>query len=147
MVKRIVLYDDNEDDLRHAEIKIRELAKKNGWECEIKGYTKEYLDISSQRMVIRLEAEKIRHIESHNHKIYVYTDRDVYVVYEKLSDILNRLPYEFVQCHKSFLVNLDYVAAIEGREVVMKEGKRIAISRTYYNQTRDRFLGHMGKNN
>lgn len=143
MVKRIVVYDDDAEHLREAEIKLREFIDSIGWTCEVKGYSNDYLEISSQRMVVRLELNQIRHIESHNHKIYVYTEDEVYMVYEKLSDILRRLPDYFVQCHKSFLVNLDYVAAIESREVVMKEGKRIAISRTYYNQMRERFVEHV----
>ena len=147
MVKRIVLYDDHADNLREAEAKIREFVESNGWNCEVKGYINKYLDISNQKMIVRLEVKEIRYIESHDHKIYVYTEKDKYVVYEKLSNILRRLPNVFVQCHKSFLVNLDHVAAIEGREVVMKEGKRIAISRTYYNQMRESFLENIGNTN
>jgi len=35
----------------------------------------------------------------------------------------------FLQVHKSFLVNLDYVRRVDGDEVVMEKGKKIPISR------------------
>lgn len=104
-----------------------------------------HINLTSQGMVVRLVTNEIIHVESHNHQSHVHTKNDRYVVYEKISDILKRLPEEFVQCHKSFLVNLEYVSALDGKEVVMKDGKRIAISRTYYNSMKDKFFTYIGK--
>ena len=42
---------------------------------------------------------------------------------EKLKD------YTFYRCHNSYLVNLDYVEAIEKENVII-DGKRIGISRS-----------------
>lgn len=104
-----------------------------------------YINLSSQGMVVRLATNEIVHIESHNHQIHVCTENERYVVYEKISDIQKRLPEEFVQCHKSFLVNLEYVAALEGKEVVMKDGNHISISRTYYNRMKEQFFRYIGE--
>ena len=114
---------------------------------KIKGKMKsiEYLNVSIQGTVVRLETEQIRHIESHNHQIHIYTNKVKYIVYEKLSDILKRLPDTFVQCHKSFLVNLEYVEALEGKEVLLNDGKRISISRSYQNHIKDRFFAYIGE--
>lgn len=158
MVKHIILLGDDEDKIKKAEDMLQKFVENVGWKCDVRGHvdpeicavreedsaSKEiaYLTISSQGMMVRIDTNDIRHIESHNHKIHIYTEEDIYIVYEKLSDVLNRLPEEFVQCHKSFLVNLNHVAAIEGKEVVLKEGKRIAISRTYHNHMKDRFIRH-----
>lgn len=160
MVKHIILLGDDEYKIKEAEGKLQEFVESVGWECDVKGYMDseicavyeendadkelKYLTISSQGMMIRIDTNNIRHVESHNHKVHIYTEEDIYIVYEKLSDVLNRLPEEFVQCHKSFLVNMNHVMAIEGKEVVLREGKRIAISRTYHNHMKDRFKGYMG---
>lgn len=103
-----------------------------------------YINLNSQGVHIRLETGKIIHIESHNHQIHVYTENEKYVLYEKISDIQKRLPKEFVQCHKSFLVNLEQVSSLEGKEVVMKNGKHIAISRSFYKKMREEFFEHIG---
>ena len=90
-----------------------------------------YVSLSSHGKTIRLQIDEIIHIESHNHKINIFTENDVYVVYEKISDVKKRLPREFVQCHKSFMVNLRWVTSIESKSLRMCNGKQIPISRTY----------------
>lgn len=105
----------------------------------------QYLIISCQGRALRLQTEKIIHVESHNHKIYVFMENEMHVVYEKLSDILKRLPEEFVQCHKSFLVNLNWISSIEGKEIIMQSEKRIPISRTYQENIRERFFDFIGE--
>lgn len=159
MVKQIILLGDDEDRIKEAEKKLQEFSQNVGWECDVKGFVDteicveyaeervsknlEYLTITSQGMMVRVLTKDIRHVESHNHKAYIYTEKEIYIVYEKLSDILRRLPTEFVQCHKSFLVNMNYVAAIEGKEVILKEGKRITISRSYNNHMKEQFAGYL----
>lgn len=106
----------------------------------------QYLNISCQGKSIRIQADKIIHIESHNHKIHIFTENESYEVYEKLSDILKRLPKDFVQCHKSFLVNLNWISSIEGKEIIMQSDKHIPISRTYQENIRERFFEFMGEN-
>lgn len=43
----------------------------------------------------------------------------------------------FVRCHQSYWVNLRQIAALERAELVLSEGTRIPISRTYRDQARE----------
>lgn len=104
-----------------------------------------YLNVSSQGVVNRIQTDMIVHMESHNHSVHIYTEEGMYVIYEKLSDISKRLPTGFAQSHKSFLVNLKYVAALEGKEVVMKNGRRIPISRGYQGEIKEKFFAYIGE--
>lgn len=45
-----------------------------------------------------------------------------------LSEKLSGLP--FVQCHRSFIVNLLYVKSMQGNEFTMENGKSVPIGRT-----------------
>ena len=47
----------------------------------------------------------IHYIESVKRKIFLYTDTGVFETYMTMEDILSRLPSEFVQCHRSYIVN------------------------------------------
>lgn len=104
----------------------------------------QYLNISTQRTTIRLNIQDIIFAESNNHQITVYTEKNSYVVYEKISDIMKRLPNEFIQCHKSYLVNLNYVSVIDGKSVHMASGKKIPISRSYHSDVKDKFFTFIG---
>lgn len=146
MVKHIILVGDDENKLNQAKNQVKEFVEQVGWNCDVKECMDcevNSLTISSQGKIIRINTDKIRCIESHNHRVYIYTDKEKYTVYEKLSDILQRLPESFIQCHKSFLVNLEYVEALEGKEIILIEGRRISISRTYYNQTKDKIMEYI----
>ena len=61
---------------------------------------------------------------------------------EKLSGLLERLnPQEFVRCHNSYIVNLKEVEAIHAKEICMKQGICLNISRAYLSDVKKSFSG------
>ena len=61
---------------------------------------------------------------------------------EKLSSLLERLnPHEFVRCHNSYIVNLKEVEEIQGKELCMKQGTSLNISRAYLSDVKRCFSG------
>ena len=71
----------------------------------------------------------IMYIESSNHKAILYfADGNQLETMEKLSTLKERLDDDhFLQCHQSYLVNMNYIADIR-RNVVLDNGKEIPIS-------------------
>lgn len=102
-----------------------------------------YIVFTCHGKTIRLRPDEIIYIESHNHKISICTVDEIYNVYEKISDVKKRLSTEFVQCHKSFLVNLKHVYSLEGKEVIMKNGRRIPISRGHQGEMKKKVFGYI----
>ena len=61
---------------------------------------------------------------------------------EKLSGLLERVnPHEFVRCHTSYIVNLKEVEGIQGKEICMKQGISLNISRAYLADVKMHFSG------
>lgn len=61
---------------------------------------------------------------------------------EKLSGLLERLnPNEFVRCHNSYIVNLKEIEEIQGKEICMKQGINLNISRAYHADVKKSFGG------
>lgn len=56
------------------------------------------------------------------------------------SDLLGHDTKNFVRCHQGYWVNLAYVMELDYDEFVLRDGKRIAISRTYKDQARQAFF-------
>lgn len=104
-----------------------------------------YLIISRHGSKISINVDEIIHIESHDHKVFVFTETENFTIYEKLNDVLNRLTKEFIQTHKSFAVNMNWIKSIEGKTIVLRNGKDIPISRAYSNNVKDNFFRFIGE--
>ena len=63
-------------------------------------------------------------------KIYLHKhDGTVSDYYDKLEDLERRVDGRFFKCHRSFLVNLDYVRGCQDGQVLLAQGERIPASR------------------
>ena len=63
-------------------------------------------------------------------KIYLHkSDGTVSDYYDKLEDLERRVDGRFFKCHRSYLVNLDYVRGCRGGQVLLSQGERIPASR------------------
>ena len=81
---------------------------------------------------------KIVYIESEKRLSHIYVDgyeepRDTYA---KLDVVQKKLDDRFVRCHKSYIVNADYVKSIEKDCFILKKGKEIPISKAMHSDAR-----------
>lgn len=89
---------------------------------------------------------KIKYLESRGHQITIHTDDESIICYERLEKLMERLSPSFFQCHKSYLVNMDFIRRIEKSSVLLKNGGEIPISKAKYADTRNAFFRYMGEN-
>lgn len=91
-----------------------------------KGERPRSLSIKQRGRVRNLDYREIRYLESSGHRVMIHlVDGSKEIIYAKLDELEARMPDErFIRCHKSFLVNMDYVKeaikdfAIEGGDIV-----------------------------
>ena len=77
-----------------------------------------------------VKVNSIKYIEVNTHDVFYYTLNETYRTREVLKDIEKNLNNpSFVKCSSSYLINLDYVDAID-KDDVRIDGKRIKIART-----------------
>lgn len=86
---------------------------------------------------VLLDTASIAYIESDGRKAHIHCRDGVFETYAKLSELLGLLPASFVQCHKSFLVNLDHVARIEPDKFLLKGDEEVPVSRRCSREVRD----------
>lgn len=99
----------NKDSLNAALLQCRSVFLRNA----------RFLEVKSNRQNIRIPMIKIYYIEVYNHDILVHTmDGTI-----KTSTPLDRIEIEagkpFLRCHRSYLVNMNYVTDIVEQGVVM----------------------------
>ncbi len=77
-------------------------------------------------------------------KIYLHkSDGTVSDYYNKLEDLERRVDGRFFKCHRSYLVNLDYVRGCRAGQVLLSQGERIPASRLRERELTQALLRHM----
>lgn len=104
---------------------------------------REGIAVKAREGVYFLPLSDIQFIESVGRKVLFYTSRQVYESYAKLSDVQKRVDERFYQCHKSFIVNLDRVAACEKKQYVLKNGQTVPISARNQGEAKQKFLHYL----
>ena len=52
----------------------------------------------------------------------------------------SRLPYAFVRCHRSYLINLRYVAKVSNYLLTLKTGETFTIPRARYKWVKEQYV-------
>ena len=92
-----------------------------------------------------IDFQDINYLESQLHKVNIILKNQELQCTEKLVDIKKRLGKQFVECHKSYIVNMDYISEIRNTELEMQNGKVIPISKKKYGETKARFFEYMAE--
>lgn len=79
-----------------------------------------------------LHVEDIIYIERELRITHVHMDDGIEKTSLKLNTIHNCLPSHFQRCHNSFIVNLKRVIRVNRKELILKDGVTIPVSRAYY---------------
>lgn len=97
------------------------------------GTQEEMFSAESREGKLILPLKRIDCFEARNKKIYVRSGQEEYGFYSSLEEVQKRLPKEFIQCHRSFIVNTDHVRNIDFTHLIlqMENGVKIPFSRRY----------------
>lgn len=89
-------------------------------------------EINYKNQISVIDVENITHIEVLNHSIFVHCNAKSYQKTGKLKDeIINLYQFGFVQCHKSFLVNMLHIKSIGESNIILKNDTDLIISKKY----------------
>jgi DNA-binding LytR/AlgR family response regulator len=91
------------------------------------------------KIIYRYTFEKIIFLEAQQNYTRVVTLEDDVKVYQPLSKIEEKMPMQFVRCHRSFIVNKNYISKIDGNTITL--GKHEV---TISPNQRDLFLEKIG---
>jgi DNA-binding LytR/AlgR family response regulator len=82
---------------------------------------------------IQIPVEEIAFLSSFGNylRINFGSARKPLLVYERLGNLYQKLDSNFVQIHRSFVVNKSFISAIERDKVVLKTGDKLAVGRKY----------------
>ncbi|MCI5493093.1 MAG: LytTR family DNA-binding domain-containing protein [Lachnospiraceae bacterium] len=96
-------------------------------------YSADFYTIFNRGNVIRLKYRNILYITSSNHNVDIHLNGvdKTYSPKIKFNTIVKSFPKNFKQCHRTILVNMDYVSHISKTELSLLDGTVLPISATY----------------
>ena len=101
---------------------------------DIFGNKTDYIKLDNDKTVIK--ENTIRFIKKEGMKVIFHTDTRDYETYSSFSKISDMLPYNFVRCHKSYIVNVDKITDINMND-----------NSIFFNRTDKCYIGPKYKNN
>lgn len=109
--------------------------------------------IHRQGSTLAVPFRDIWYLESSLHKTRVVLKSREYFCNERLTSMMEQLDDRFVNCHKSYIVNMEYISELQGKEILLSDPmersgssesdvRRIPISRARNEETRKRYFAY-----
>lgn len=85
-----------------------------------------FIFVKSNSRLVKLKTEDIYYIEALKDYVVINTLNSRYTIHSTMKDIERKLPADaFIRVHRSFIVRLDKIAAIEQPNLVLENDKKI----------------------
>lgn len=91
-----------------------------------------YIKSEIKGKMIKIKLDNLIYVEAKGNYLQIRAGGDVHFVYLTLKELEERLPSKiFIRVHKSFIINLKKIKAIEGNTAFMEGDHQIMIGTTY----------------
>lgn len=94
-------------------------------------FDKKILTVSWNREIFHIFENKIIYMERTLRTTTIHTAGGEFLTSAKLSDLIHKLGDSFILCHRSFIVNLEYVTTFQSAQLFLSNGKVIPVSRPH----------------
>lgn len=116
-----------------------------GWESALRDFFEQFLRanrrdrqknvlwVENRNGTFRIPFEQIYYLEAREKKVFIRTELEELAVSGTIEKFAVELPGNFARCHRSFIVNTDYIVRIKFSEnmLYLRENLLVPISRSY----------------
>ncbi len=92
------------------------------WESDF--LFQEHFFIKTRQQLEKVAVVDVIYLEADGHYCQVHTDKRKFLVHQAMSELALRLPANFISTHRSYLVNVARVTAVDLQDNVVKLGER-----------------------
>jgi DNA-binding LytR/AlgR family response regulator len=105
---------------------------------------RDFLHVKKNKQDIIVSYESIQYFEKYKNKVLIVTENGEIEFYGTMNELILLLNMEkFIRVHQGYIVNIDNIELITSKEVILKEGKRIPVSRRNVKEVKEAFLSRM----
>lgn len=117
----------------------------------IKNKTRHHFLIETSGLIYSIDFHSVYYITSsnHSHEIEIFTKKEGKSYQYSLAKVLKSLDKRFFQCHRCYIVNMDYITNINynKKEITMINNKKIPIAHRRANEFFNKYLEYINRHN
>lgn len=91
----------------------------------------DYFQYTYHGITNRIAFNKILSFESSQHYVDIFTTQNTIRIKSLLKEVQKQCPINFIRCHRSYIVNSNYIQCRQGNKLTLKNGRIINISPPY----------------
>lgn len=99
------------------------------------------LIVNDENLRKKIKCKDIIYIQRQQYKSVVVTGQRQYCVYEPITALFERVGEGFLRVNQSEVVNMEYIKAVEGNAVKLKNEMEMSIGRTYKKEVMRKYFG------
>lgn len=89
-----------------------------------------FIQVTCERVLVRICLKELIYAETFSNLIILHTNKQCYKTYMSLSELFDTINDEsFLRCHRSYIVNMNYIDRIENGNFVLNDSQIIPIRR------------------
>lgn len=112
-----------------------------------KGHKGQTLTLTAGKYIETFDMDEILYIEAELKTVHVGTIEGEKIIKISISEVEKLLDEKiFIKTHRSYIVNRYQIKTLMDNEAVLKNGKRIPISKYRWKEVRRKYLGEEGEN-
>lgn len=96
----------------------------------------EILTVSWNKVHYEIKEDKIIYIERQKKVSFIYTKENCIKTSNPINKLLPLLNQNFIRCHESYLVNMNYISTINKSNIILITNHTIPLSRKYVNDVK-----------
>lgn len=127
---------------------IYEDLKKHILSCidEVINKRDKFIIVENKSESYKINIEDIMYIEIQRKDMSIHTENKIYETKMTMDKIEKELSnHNFYRCHKSFLVNIDYVDNVKQYVAILENKEEVLVSRHRFKEFKGRFLNSLGE--
>ncbi|MCI8534249.1 MAG: response regulator transcription factor [Hungatella sp.] len=107
--------------------------------------TEKHLFIQTMNWCKTVKLSDIYYCEVMNRKIFLHTKHGLIDYYGKMKEVEQKTAPYFIRCHRSFLINPDYLLEYINGQAILENGEQIPVSKNYHQAFMKRVIQDMDK--
>ena len=104
---------------------------------------RELIPIRKRGVTYAIPLKKIEYLEKDRRLVHIHMGVVKHSIYAKFEDMKKYKTDYFVRCHNSYVVNLLHVDTMEDQHFIMKNGRKIPISRSRSKEAKETYLAFL----
>ncbi len=106
---------------------------------------RKYVPVETKQETGRIYLDEIIYIEKNLRKTILITDTRRVAIYCGMDKIKQYMDQRFLDCHRSYLFNMDKIQRMEGQTIYLEQGYSVTLGRDRFRRGRKRYRDYLRK--